>query len=152
MISRIVTMATLMAGTALLCLPVQAQTGTSAQSTINSGGASPTGSVGTTSNTPRDNSSSSSTTMGQMGGGTTNSPGPGSQSTMGAGTAGRADAPVSPVRPDPGMHTAPKYQAQAHARAHQSPRMRGGNMAERQVTDCLNTAAAQNQPLDSCKR
>jgi len=30
--------------------------------------------------------------------------------------------------------------------------MRGGNMAERQVTDCLNNAAAQQQPLDSCNK
>jgi len=30
--------------------------------------------------------------------------------------------------------------------------MGGNNMAEQQVTNCLNTAASQNQPLDSCKR
>jgi len=144
MISRIVSMTALMAGTALLCLPVQAQTGTSAQSTVNSGGASPTGSVGTTSNTPRDNSSSSSTTMGPMGGGTTNSPGMSSQSTMGAGSTG------APASADSGMHHAPRYQAQAQP--HRSAAMRGGNMAERQMTDCLNNAAARNQPLGSCKR
>jgi len=130
----------LMAGTALLCLPVQAQTGTSAQGTVNSGGASPTGSVGTTSNTPRDNSSSTSNAMGPMGGGTTNSPGTSTKSTMGAGNASS------------GIHHAPRYQAQAQAQPRRSAAMRGGDMAERQTTNCLNTAAAQNQPLDSCKR
>jgi len=139
MISRIVMMTALMAGSALLCLPAQAQTGTSAQST----GGSPTGSVGTTSNTPRDNSSSTSTTMGPMGGGTTNSPGMSSQSTTGAGSA-RATANANS-----GMHHAPR---QAQAQPRQSGAMRGSNMAERQVTECLNNAAAQNQPLDGCKR
>jgi hypothetical protein len=42
-----------------------------------------------------------------------------------------------------------RYQAQAQ---HRPAAARGGNMAERQTTDCLNNAAAQNQPLDSCKR
>lgn len=131
MILRIVTSMALLAGTALVCLPAQAQTGTTAQSTVNSGGASPTGSVGTTSNTPRDNSSSSSTTMGQSGGGTTNSPGMSGHTTTTGKTAHGS-----------------RYQAQARSTAG----MRGGNTAERQITDCLNNAAAQNQPLDSCKR
>jgi hypothetical protein len=145
MISRIVTTMALMAGTALLCLPVQAQTGTTAQDTVNSGGASPTGSVGTTSNTPRDNNSPTSTTMGPMGGGTTNSPGmSGSQSTMGAGST------AAPANADSGMHNAPRYQAQAQPHPHRLARMHG-NTAEQQMTACLNNAAAQKQSLDSCK-
>jgi hypothetical protein len=99
MISRIVTTMALMAGTALLCLPVQAQTGTYDQGT----------------------------TMAPKSGGTTNSPAMSSQRKMG-----------------------PRYQAQAQAQ----PRAAGrtGDMAERQMTDCLNTAAAQGQSTDSCKR
>lgn len=174
MISRLVTTAALLAGTALFCLPAQAQTGTSAQSTVDSGGASPTGSIGTTSNTPRDNSSSTSTTMGPTGGGTTNSPGMSSQSTLGTdstgsgtmsgttgtGTTGTMSSTSGAdsmgtgnmgmgTQADGTMHHRRHDQAQAQSRSH---RMRSGNMAERQMTDCLNNAAAQHQPLDSCQR
>jgi hypothetical protein len=41
------------------------------------------------------------------------------------------------------------YQAQATAG---SGRMHRGDAAERQVTQCLNNAAAQHQPLTSCQR
>jgi hypothetical protein len=177
MISRLVTTAALLAGTALFCLPAQAQTGTSAQSTVDSGGASPTGSVGTTSNTPRDNSSPTSTTMGPTGGGTTNSPGMSSQNTMGTGATGTGTTSSTGgsdsmgttgtmsgtsdmgtgsmgtgsmgTQADGTMHHRRHDQAQAQPRSH---RMRSGNMAERQMTDCLNNAAAQQQPLDSCQR
>jgi len=135
---RAVTTVTLLAGAALLCLPAQAQTGTSATTTINSGGASPTGSVGTTSNTPRNNSSSTSTTMGPMGGGTTNSPGMSSQSgSMGA-QGYMQDSHMNSGRMN--------YQAQAG-----SGHMRG-DAGERQMTECLNSAASQHQPLSTCHR
>ncbi len=68
---------------------------------------------------------------------------------MGAGTTGSSTM-GAPANANSGTYNAPSYQAQAQP--HPSGRMRGGNMAERQVTDCLNNAAAQNQPLDSCKR
>jgi hypothetical protein len=50
---------------------------------------------------------------------------------------------------DRAMHHGRSDQAQAQPRSHH---MRSGNMAERQMTDCLNTAAAQHQPLASCKQ
>ncbi len=137
MISRILTAATLMAGAALLSVPAQAQTGTSAQTTINSGGASPTGSVGTTSNTPRDNSSSTSNTMGPMGGGTTNSPGMSSAGTMDSQGTTRSQR-----HPRKNMN----YQAQASRSAPM------GDAAERKTTECLNNAAAQHIAFDSCRR
>jgi hypothetical protein len=92
MISRLVTAAALVAGAALFWLPAQAQTGTTSQDTIKQGGASPSGSPGTT--------------MGTTGA----TP----QQTAG--------------------------------------RMRGGAAAERQMTECLNNAASQQRPLDSCRR
>jgi hypothetical protein len=129
MISRLVTMTALAAGTLLLCLPAGAQTGTTAQGTVGAGGASPSGSVGTTSRTPRDNASPISTTMGPMGGGTTNSPTMGTSPTMGQQPA-----------PAPGP-------AQA-----QAPRRLRGEAGERQMTECLNNAAAQRQSFDVCRR
>jgi len=141
MIAHILTTATLLAGAALLCLPAHAQTGTSATTTINSGGASPTGSVGTTSRTPRNNSSATGTTMGPMGGGTTNSPGMSSQSgPMGA--QGNMESGSGSMNQAGGMN----YQAQAG-----SSHMRG-DADERQMTECLNRAASQQQPLSACHR
>jgi hypothetical protein len=131
MISRIATMAALMACAAAWALPTQAQTGVTAQGAVNSGAASPTGSVGTTSNTPRNNSSSTSTTMGPTGGGTT--------------SAGTTDMPrQASVKAGSGV----KHMAQAGPR---SGRARG-DMAERQITECLNNAAAQHTSFDSCRR
>jgi hypothetical protein len=145
MISRTLTAAALMTGAALLSLPAAAQTGTSAQSTISSGGASPSGSVGTTSNTPRNNSSSTSKTMGPMGGGTTNSPGMAEPTTM-AGPRGAMSAQGNTQSAPRGNMSAGadmNYQAQAPRR---------GAAAERQMTECLNNAAAQRQSFDTCRR
>lgn len=141
MITRILTTAALVVGAALLCLPVQAQTGTSAQSTINSGGASPTGSVGTTSNTPRNNGSSTSTTIRPMGGASTNSPSTSSQNEA-MGAHGAMQGGNATMNHSGGMN----YQAQAP-----SGRKRG-DAAERQMTECLNNAASQHQALTSCRR
>jgi hypothetical protein len=123
MISRLATVAALAAGTALLfAMPAGAQTGTTGQETIQRGGASPSGSPGTTTRTPRD-----TTTMGQGGAATT---GMGTQGGM-QGTAGSMD----------------RQQA-----AGQGGRMKGGEAAERQMTECLNMAAAQQRPLSTCQQ
>jgi len=147
MISRIATVAALMAGAALWVLPVQAQTGTSAQGAVNSGGASATGSVGTTSNTPRNNSSATSTTMGPTGGGTTNSPGP--SDTMNRGNMGAPTDATGGTQ----VNASGRMNAQAHA-SPRSTRVRAdrGDRGERQVTECLNNAAAQRTSFDSCRR
>lgn len=105
MISRLVTVAALTAGAALLCVPAQAQTGatpgtspgTTQQDTIQKGGADTTGM--------------------------------GAQGTMrGQGTKDRQQA------------------------AGPGGRMRGGEAAERQMTECLNSAAAQQRPLSTCQQ
>jgi hypothetical protein len=140
MISRFATAAALAMGTALFCLPTQAQTGTSSpgtsspgtssQSTIDSGGAS-SGSVGA-GNAPGTYSPSPTPTMGGTAG-TTSSNSMGAQGNA-YGSAGG------------GMG----YQAQATTTG--SGRMHRGDAAERQITECLNNAAAQHQSLDSCRR
>lgn len=118
MISRLATVAALAAGTALLfAMPAGAQTGTTGQETIQRGGASPSGSPGTTTRTPRDST---------MGGG--------GAATTGMGTQGGAQ----------GMD---RQQA-----AGQGGRMKGGEAAERQMTECLNMAAAQQRPLGTCQQ
>jgi hypothetical protein len=132
MISRITTMAALLACAAAWAVPVQAQTGVTAQGAVNSGVASPTGSVGTTSNTPRTISSSTSATMAPKAGGIINSPG---TTDMPAQANAKAGSGV-------------KQMAQAGPR---SGRARG-DMAERQMTECLNNAAAQQKSFDSCRR
>jgi len=151
MISRIATVAALLAGAALWTAPVQAQTGTSAQGAVNSGGASATGSVGTTSNTPRNNSSSSSTTMGPSGGGMTNSPGPSDpmnrQGTVGA----QGNTNASSNMDGTNLNAGGRVSAQAQAGPRQGRTMRG-DRGERQMTECLNNAAAQRTSFDSCRR
>jgi hypothetical protein len=132
MISRLALAIALAASTVALHGMAQAQTGVTAQGAVNSGGASPTGSIGTTSNTPRDNSSSTSTTMGPMGGGTTNSPGVSS--------------------PQPAPKTQATQTAQITRGSKAMHRAKGSDMAERQMTECLNNAAAQHTSMDSCKR
>jgi len=152
MISRIVMAMALVAGTVAIHATAQAQTGVTAQSAVNSGAASPNGSVGTTSNTPRNNSSSSSTTMGPTGGGTTNSSGMSSSSS--------ASSSAQPgMNSQTGMATQGTMSAQGstptqgHMPARKGvQRGRGGDMAERQMTECLNSAASQGTSMDSCKR
>lgn len=146
MISRIVMAVALVAGTVAIHATAQAQTGVTAQDAVNSGAASPTGSVGTTSNTSRDNSSSTSTTMGSMGGGTTNSPGTASAATGSAGTAGTATG---------GRAAMNTHATSAHGRIparHATHRGTSTDVAERQVTECLNNAASKGAAMDSCKR
>ena len=135
MISRIVVAAVLAAGTLALTGPTYAQTGVSGQAAVNSGAGSQNGSVGTTSNTPRNNSSSTSTTMGPMGGGSTNSPGMGGNGAMSAQASMNGQGAT-------GMHMQGGMDRQG---------MRG-DAAERRMTECLNGAAAQHRPLDGCRR
>jgi hypothetical protein len=161
MISRFVTVAALATGAALFCLPAQAQTGmsspgtsspgTSSQSTINPGGTS-SGSVGT-GTAPGTYNPPPTPTAPTMGGtaGTTSSTGMNNQGTM-SGQSGSMATQGSMGAQGNTYGSAGSgmgYQAQATP----GPgRMRRGNAAERQMTECLNNAAAQHQPLDSCRR
>jgi hypothetical protein len=124
MISRLVTVAALVAGTALLYAPAQAQTGTTGQDTIQRGGASPSGSPGTTTNVPRGTMGTQDTTGAQ---GTMKKQGAmgGQQGGMQGGMHDRQQAAGSGMR---------------------------GDAAERQMTECLNNAAAQQRPLSTCQR
>lgn len=156
MISRIVMAVALVAGTVAIHATAQAQTGVTAQDAVNSGAASPTGSVGTTSNTSRDNSSSTSTTMGSMGGGTTNSPGTAGAATSSSGTASAATGSAGTAGTATGGRAAMNTHAtSAHGRIparHATHRGTSTDVAERQVTECLNNAASKGAAMDSCKR
>jgi hypothetical protein len=96
MFSRIVVVAALAVGTLAVAAPGYAQTGVSGSDAVNGGAASPNGSVGTPSNTPRSGSMNAPRGMGRQ--------------------AMRGDA------------------------------------GERRMTECLNNAASQHQPMDSCRR
>jgi hypothetical protein len=103
--------AALAVGTLALAAPTYAQTGVSGHGAINGGAANPNGSVGTTSNTPRNAMSAQA--------------GPDRQATMGM----QGNMQSSMVRQG-----------------------RRGDAGERQMTECLNTAAAQHQSMDGCRR
>jgi hypothetical protein len=154
---RFVSVAALVTGAALFCLPAQAQTGTSSQSTINSG-AGASGNVGTTGTMPRSTGSSTGATMGGTAG-TTNSTGMSSQGGTMSGHSGTMSGSSSTGSQSGTMGAQSTargsaaggmgYQAQATGGSH---RMHRGDAAERQMTQCLNNAAAQHQPLSSCQR
>jgi hypothetical protein len=168
MISRIVTVAALMAGTALLCVSAQAQTGAYGQTTVTPGG-SASGSVGTTGTVPRGTVPSTSTSVGTSGGAST--------STMPAqgnvGAQGNMNANTGPRGANVQGNTGAQGQMQGNTM--QGGSMQGGSMqggmqgganyqaqaprgrrmtdaAERQITECLNSAAGQQRPLNSCQR
>ena len=169
MISRIVTMAALMAGTALLAVSAHAQTGGYGQTTVAPGGAG--ASVGTTSTMPR---GGAPTTATGAAGASTSGPGMGAQGTVNTrsnvnppGTVGAQGNMGAQGTTQGGtmqqggttqggtmqggtmqggsMQGGAKYQAQARSGVR-------GDAAERQITECLNNAAAQQQPLNSCRR
>jgi len=137
MIARIMTAAVLSTGIAVLFSPAFAQTATGT-----TGGTMTTSPSGTMTTTP-------SGTMGTTSSGTM-STSPGSSTTMGAtANAPAANPPAGTMQgsAQPRVHHVNQAQAQRRMAS------RGGNdSAERQVTQCLNNAAAQHTSFDACKR
>jgi hypothetical protein len=139
MIARIVTAAVLTAGVAAFFSPSFAQTATG----------SPSGSVGTTSGAAPMSGSVTTGTSGSMGSGGTMAPAAtGTSGSMSGSMGATSSTPNSSMQGN--MKGSGQYnvnQAQGQRRG-----MRGGDAAERQMTECLNNAAAQRGSFDSCKR
>jgi len=145
MIARIMTAAVLSTGIAVLFSPAFAQTATGT-----TGGTMTTSPSGTMTTTPSGTMTTTpSGTMGTTSSGTM-STSPGSSTTMGAtANAPAANPPAGTMQgsAQPRVHHVNQAQAQRRMAS------RGGNdSAERQVTQCLNNAAAQHTSFDACKR
>lgn len=145
MIARIVTVAVLTAGVTAFFSPSFAQTATG----MPSGGGS-----GMTGGGAMPSSGGVSTgTSGATGSGGTVAPMTSStpSGSMATGQSGTMSGSGSMNSGSTGMQGGGQY----HVNQAQSPRRggaRGMDAAERQVTECLNNAAAQRSSLDACKR
>ena len=130
MTSRRLSMAALVAGTALFCLPALAQTGTTNPQGITQGTGTTPGSMGT----PR-------TT------GPANSPGTMQGTTQGTGTTmGTMGTPRATMGTQNSMHGGSMQGGTMQG----APRQRG-EAGERQMTECLNMAAAQGGNHAACR-
>jgi hypothetical protein len=158
MISRIVTVAALAAGT-LLCVAAQAQTGTYGQTPVTPGVSAQTGTTGSVGTSTMPRGSSTSTTTGVSGGASTNNMGAGAQGNMNTNvnTQGnvKAQGNMNAQTGAQGSMQGGSMQGNAQAGGRYQAQARGTRMtdaAERQITECLNGAAAQQKPFDSCRR
>ena len=152
MIQRIVTAAVLSAGVAVFFSPSFAQTTMPPKA--------PQGGTMTTS--PSSGSMSGSGTMSSSPSGTmTTTQGGAGVSSSQSGTMGTSATPSGATTSGAGTSGAMPMPRRAEANAQydvnqaQGPRRggaRGVEAAEQQITECLNNAAAQRQPFDSCKR
>jgi len=167
MIQRIVTAAVLSAGVAVFFSPSFAQTATGTTGGVSTGtGSSST--IGTTTSpapqggsmttSPSGSMSSSGTMSGSQSGSMTTTQGGAGVSGSQSGTMGTNTMGTNTMGATGGANTRMPTGAQANAQYNvnqaQGPRRAGrvNDAAERQITECLNNAAAQRQTFDSCRR
>jgi hypothetical protein len=146
MISPAFATTVLLAGAGLLLsLPAEAQSGSLKLPPRTT---SPSDSAGTTSKVPGDNSSSTDTPSTTTGTVTTNSPATNAQGmTSGQGSASDSEGAANSQR---SMQGTVESQIETGQRPSASPTW--DDAPERQITECLNNAAAQRLPLDTCRR